>query len=490
MKLRDILECNLTINLHELKADLELLTDIQKQLHCWGFYPGGVAIDGNYGTYTELALQEFATLNNLVDLTLEKFDQTWAIILLNPQTDILISTAQNKEKVLEYFLLSEVNCHEENLRIRDSKIDNSPNKHAVEFYPNFLVQKPDNIELVAIDQEEFKPYPDRGKLPKIDDNGLDFLHPDITEACLCLGSCRDGQLQAQWLGKNALKPVQFWSATKFIPLLNIVSQLNSKYPQTDIENCVIKSSPQVQGIPFSELAIDLVSYDCRHGSSNSIAAMFKRFESYAGLDEWTSAITGNSSLTFQGRYGENDFYAAPLLYDTQLQQTVLQSKIAGEIGQNLVCAYDLTRLITMLGWHYHLRASARLPHAKWYSLATIIKAMGYDSARYLDYAIARLGLQKVIKDPVIISKVGWGDSDERNRYEIVYTALMQFVDRRYQVAKLRTFALTLRSAKAFSPRNIDEEAKELDARMATEVTEILRRIVTEELSRKLQNKVQ
>ena len=58
---------------------------------------------------------------------------------------------------------------------------------------------------------------------------------------------------------------------------------------------------------------------------------------------------------------------------------------------------------------------------------------------------------------------------------------MQFVDRRYPVGKLRTFALTLRSAKAFSPRNIDEEAKLLDARVATEVTEILRRIVTEEL---------
>ena len=436
MKLTDIIEHNLVITFDELKADVELIIDIEKQLHNWGIYSGGLAVDRDDEKNIQLALQELANLNHLLDLSWQKFDRTWAMILLNPQTDSLISTAENKEKVLKYFILSSNHFHEHNLKIRDSKIENSPYKNKVIFYSHLLLQKPNNLDVISSHNKNCQSYPDRGKLPTIDNNGLDFLHPDITEACICLGSFQDNRLQAQWLGKNACQPVQFWSATKFIPLLNIVSQLNLNHPQVDIENCVVKSSPQAKGIPFLELAIDLVSYDYRHGSSNSIAAMFKRFESYAGLDQWTSSITGNSSLTFQGRYGENDFYAEPLLYDTKLKKTVLQAKPAGERGQNLLSAYDLTRLITMLGWHYHLSASARLPHVQWYSLATIIRAMGYDRARYLDYAIARLGLQKVIKDPVIISKVGWGDSDERNRYEIVYTALMQFVDRRYQVAKL------------------------------------------------------
>lgn len=112
--------------------------------------------------------------------------------------------------------------------------------------------------------------------------------------------------------------------------------------------------------------------------------------------------------------------------------------------------------------------------------------MGTDRARYIDIAIERLGLQTVIKDPVIIFKVGWGSSDSRNRYEITYTALVQYIDRRPNVtgnpSKLRTFAMTLRAAKALNLRDPNQEARELDARMVAEVTEILRRIVTEELA--------
>jgi hypothetical protein len=481
MKLREIINHHLIITIDELVADVELIIELQEQLSAWGLYPGEALIDGCYGEQTELALQEFASLNQLDFLVSKQIDQLVVNLLLNPPTDILIATAINKEKLFNYFLDAEVNFSENNLRIRDSNIAHSPNYKLVEIYPYFLSQKPNNLDLISVEKVGYESYPDRGKLPIIDEHGLEFLHSDITEACVCLSTFIEGEIKTKWLGKNSLQPAQFWSATKFIPLLNIISQLNLAHPQADIDNCLVKSSSQFQGIPFIDLAIDVVSYGYHHGSSNSIAAMFKRFESYAGLDQWTSSITGNDNLTFQGRYGENEFYPEPLLYDTQLKQIVLQAKPSGERGQNLVSAYDLTRLITMLGWHYHLHNSARLPNAQWYSLATIIRAMGYDCSRYLDYAIARLGLAKVIKDPVIISKVGWGDSDERNRYEIVYTALIQFVDRRSPVPILRTFALTLRSAKAFSSRNLDQEAKELDARMATEVTDILRRIVTEEL---------
>ncbi|NEP29864.1 MAG: peptidoglycan-binding protein, partial [Moorea sp. SIO3I6] len=48
-------------------------------------------------------------------------------------------------------------------------------------------------------------------------------------------------------------------------------------------------------------------------------------------------------------------------------------------------------------------------------------------------------------------------------------------------AKLITFSMALRGAKVLEPRDCNREAVELDARIATEVTEILRRAVMGEL---------
>ena len=487
MKIQEIINNDLSINLEELNNDVELIIDIQKNLSNWGLYPKGAWIDGDYGNQTKQALTEFISLKGLDTFTQGKIDKIFAKALLTVETDILLETAKDKDKVFKIFFLSESGFSENNLRIRDRQLKNSPYKDDISLYPKRLVQKPDNIQVVSVANPprniRLESYPDNGQIPSIDNNVLNFLHPDIKEACLCVGSFTDSEIKAYWLGKNALSKAQFWSSTKFIALLNIISQVNSRYIDSDIDNCVVKSSSQANGIPFHELAVDLISYRSKYGSSNSIGAMFKRFSTYSDLEQWTKSRTGNSNLSFRGRYGESDFYSSPQLFDNLLDQKVLSAASPQTRGPNLVSAYDLTRLMTMLGWHYHISQSARFPAAQWYSLESVVRAMGYDKARYVDAAIERLGLQQVIKDPVIISKVGWGSSDSRNRYEITYTALVQFVDRRFQnnPAKLRTFAFTLRSAKAFAPRNRNQEAKELDARIATEVTEILRRVVTDEL---------
>ena len=463
----------------ELATDVELILDVQTQLNGWGLYPAHFCLDGDYGIKTQSALRQLATIKKFNS---QQIDRHFAQILLNPETDILISTAENKQQVWQIFLDGELGFHQDNLAIRDYQITNSIYHQQINCYPSRLTQKPDRIEITSEnvnDNLKWQCYPERGTIPTIDHQGLDFLHSDITQGCVCIGNFVDGEIKTQWLGRNALESVQFWSATKFIPLLNVVSQLNYRHPHSDIGDCVVKSSPDAQGISFAELAIDLVSYAHHYGSSNSLGAMFKRFSSYQGLDEWTKSLTGNQNLSFKGRYGEKDFYATPLLYDQQYEQVVLKAESAGETGANLVSAYDLTRLITMLGWHYHLNSYQRIPHVSWYNLAPIIEAMRFDRSRYFDVAIKRLGLQNVIKDTVIISKVGWGDSDERNRYEIVYTALVKFVDRRCYPHCLKTFALSLRSAMKLSPRNPDEEARRLDARLATEVTEILRQIIVD-----------
>ena len=80
--------------------------------------------------------------------------------------------------------------------------------------------------------------------------------------------------------------------------------------------------------------------------------------------------------------------------------------------------------------------------------------------------------------------MGFGRSSIRDRTELVYTALLQFVDKRPRTenkpAILRTVAMTLISAKDLNDAN--QEATELDARMAAEITEILRRLMTQELA--------
>jgi hypothetical protein len=110
--------------------------------------------------------------------------------------------------------------------------------------------------------------------------------------------------------------------------------------------------------------------------------------------------------------------------------------------------------------------------------------MGQDTARYVDVAIVSLGLSYFIDNPVVISKMGFGYSDQRKQTELTYTACIQFVDRLatshdMSLPKLRSVNMTLRAV--LNLQDPVREALEIDARMAATVAEILRRIVTEEL---------
>jgi len=206
--------------------------------------------------------------------------------------------------------------------------------------------------------------------------------------------------------------------------------------------------------------------------------MFKRFETRPGLENWVKKITANPNLDFRGSYGEPAFIYSPEVYDLKKRKVLLTPASEGSTGENLLTTYDLTRFISMLGWHHHITQAARFPNAQWISLESIVRAMGTDACRYTDVAIKTLGLEGFISSPVIISKLGNGYSSSRNRYEFVYVALVQFVDELAKgegnPAKLRTLSMALRGA--------SRDAVQLDARMAAEVTEILRRVVTEELA--------
>jgi hypothetical protein len=108
--------------------------------------------------------------------------------------------------------------------------------------------------------------------------------------------------------------------------------------------------------------------------------------------------------------------------------------------------------------------------------------MGLDAARLTDVALEELGLQDKITSPVIISKLGNGVTKIRNRAEAVYVALVQFANPNAGRADdFITFSMAIKGAKRLEPRDAKREVVELDARMATEVTEIIRRAVAGEL---------
>lgn len=480
------------LSLAELKTNAFLLAQIQAKLGELGLYRDQSQLRGQYSPELEAALIQFCDVVHLSNMQTGQFGASFAQALLNLNvTELKLMQAQDRTQVFQTFLDQETGFNAEKLAFLDRGIEKSPYKAEIPAYPTRLTRKPDGKQLAAqskstdrpLTELGFNPYPNRGQRPPINASGLDFLHPDIQQACLCLGSWSEGQLQTRWLGRNATQNVELWSTTKIIPLLNVIAQANTKAPTIPIAKDTLRNQGGTERYDFYTLAVDAISYSSKVATSNAIAHMFKLFETPSGLEQWVKQLTGNSSLTFQGRYGEPPFMTAPELVNPTTQTAVLKAKASEHRGQNSISTYDLTRLLSMVGWHYHLSPSARIPGAQWHSLETLIRALGTDTARYLDIALSKLGLEKMIESPVLLSKLGFGRSSIRDRTELGYTAFAQWVDQRPtqtgQPAVLRTFCFTLLSAKDLNDPN--QEARELDARMAAEVTELVRRIVLEEI---------
>jgi hypothetical protein len=358
---------------------------------------------------------------------------------------------------------------------------NSPFAVNINNYPQFLAEKPDGTALVSVGNSltlrtgttvTFSDYPNLGQLPNIDTTGLNFLDNEIIQACVCVGSFNNSNsdIKVHWLGKNALDEQQFWSATKFIGVLNAICQINQNSIATDTDNCKIIEGNQK--FTFHDLVKEMTSYseDARGniGRSNQIGVLFKRFTTRDNLQAWARNQTGNSSLQFLGGYGADPLLNNPTVRDVANNKDVLKAATTiGSTGRNLVSAYDLVRLISMLGWHLHLKPSSQLPSAQWNSLESVVRAMGNDPARYVDVALETLGVINVISNTVVISKVGFGD-------EFTYVVLVKLNDQRSSTAKLRTLAMALRT----TPTSMVNR----DNKLAGAVTEIMRRILTEELA--------
>ncbi len=495
--LAEIVASGKTLTFNELGDKVELVAEIQKKLRNLGLYFGGPWINEDLGDQstgrTWKELQKFSTLVSLnLPSTSDAMNPSLAKALLETQQiPSILDDARNTDQILQKLKSIQPGIgvpasggNGPAVAFLNRTIRNSPFEQVVKSYPANLAQQVDGTSLVSYGKTfqltgsgttvTFTDYPAKGFLPSIDGNGLDFLDSSIEHACVCVGSfiAGDDEIKTHWLGRNHLEEQQFLSSTKFIGVLNTISQLNAMHPNCDVDNCDIISGGGRRN-SFSALVEDIVTYAEKIASSNSIAAMFKRFSTRKGLEDWTRGITGNQGLSFRGYYGPEfpPLISSPIIFDTTpgSSQNVLRSAPEIGSGPNLISAYDLVRLISMMGWHLHLPAGAQLPGAQWNSLESVVRAMGLDIGRYIDVALETLGLINVVNNkPVIISKAGWGDSG------FTYVALVKLVDNRQSPAKLRTLAMALRTS--------DGSEKKRDSNMATAVTEIMRRIFTEELA--------
>ncbi len=398
----------------------------------------------------------------------------------------------DKEQIYHEFLELAVKGVEDYPVLLYQGIETSPLQQVIRNYPARLQQIPPrrNLRAKTYHHSTFSPYPDRGELPSIDEPGLEFLHEDIKEACICVGSWASGNFQVKWLGRNALSPQEFWSGTKIIPMVYLVSLFNQKLPGVNIGKYQIRGvdrEGQRRNIPVANLFTELVSYEANLATSNSLGAMFKRFATQLEQEKWLKNLTGNQNLIFRGSYGEKSWLNRPELIDALTGKVILTAEEQSPVwAGNQVSAYDLTRIISLVGWHNYLPQKSRLNWVSWSSLSSVIFALGRDPARLTDLAIKQLGLESSLDSVVILSKLGNGASSWRKRTEEVYVALVKMaVNNRVkpkQPPKMITFSMALRGAKAISPRALDREVVELDARMATEVTEILWRVVKGELA--------
>lgn len=91
MKLSEIVTGNQIITLEELKADEELVREIQSNLSRLRLYPDGKWIDGDYGDRTEKAIEEFCELFELSNFQDAVFNKAFAEKLLTVTVDDLPS---------------------------------------------------------------------------------------------------------------------------------------------------------------------------------------------------------------------------------------------------------------------------------------------------------------------------------------------------------------------------------------------------------------
>jgi peptidoglycan hydrolase-like protein with peptidoglycan-binding domain len=218
-----------SLSMADLNKQPLLCLTIQRRLRGLGLYPGGKLVDGDFGPRSQKALERFCTDDAIkleVPTPLQFKSEMAQKLLDTQQIPSILEEAKNSKTVSVSFFRfqNNVKANIDKLGFLDMGARFSPFKKHVHQHIDFLAAtKTIGIRTVTPSSLSFASYPDRGQLPVIDENKLEFLknYTTIKQACICLGSFENNEVTASWLGKNGLSLVECWSASKIIPILNV-----------------------------------------------------------------------------------------------------------------------------------------------------------------------------------------------------------------------------------------------------------------------------
>jgi len=471
---------SISLDMTSLRSKRLLSLAIQRRLRGLGLYPGGKLIDGDFGSRSEAALKDFCNGVDISVTTPLQLTPTIADKLLTTQQiPSVLDDAKKPGRISTKYLdiQKAVGATGDKLGFLDMGAQLSPFKETIYRGKDFLAATNSaGVNSSSPGSLSFSNYPNIGTKPTISTSSLNFLGSDITEACICLGHFDGGQLTTSWLGKKALDLVECWSASKIIPILNVLCKVGNRIPGNPSDLILKNTGSAGRQFELPIALIDICSYRIDVPHSNALSATLNAFES--NREQWIKNQTGNTkSIEFGGKYGIEATIGDPEIRDRSSGSQILSFQSTATRG-NLISAYDLTRFISFVGWHGLLSNTQKLPGISDRGIEQAVIALGTDTARYVDTAISTLGLENVLDSLVVLSKLGFGLSTTRNVTELVYTAFAQFIDRQNpSEPKFRFFALTLRTSKSGGGKAV---AIQVDTAIATAVTEIIRRIVTED----------
>ena len=350
----------------------------------------------------------------------------------------------------------------DHLLLLDRGLAASPLASQVEQFPGRLASDSPKIRTPG------SAFPDMGAFPRsIDEHALDFLHPWIKQACVVVLEFGD-TVTANWYGRRPFELDQCWSATKHLQAINLIVSANTASPGVDLDDASIREAGSSgAGIGLSGLLRSIVSYEDGVGRSNAAAATLGRF---LRTETRETALEESTGLLphMRGRYGMPELVRRPELIGPDGRTVLRAPAQPGPSGPNLVSTYHLLRPLVMATWHLKLSPGQRLPGAQWASLEGLVRAMGHDSARYVDVGLEELGWAR-FRSSVVVSKLGFGIRSATGLPEIAYVATVQVEDTRQTPPRRRAFGISLRATHS--------DAVALDARVGAAVADVVRRVV-------------
>lgn len=358
------------------------------------------------------------------------------------------------------------------LAFLDRGLASSPFKANASRAATLFGKRTDGLTLASASAAGAAPFPRRGEAVS-QTRPLPFLGATTTQASVAVLTDEGGAVKARWYGRDQDTNAPFWSAAKSVNALGLIAKLNTIDPSLPVGSLSVRQSGRPEtAINLGQLFQDIASYDAGVPRSNAGAGLLGRLLGNAGRDGFVRANTGHA-VTLNGNFGGGTIYARPEVVTADGRRVLLSPEDPGPAGRNRVAASDLTRLHAQAALHARLAPDQRIAGAQAHSLSAWTTAMTEDTARYADAALETLGLTRAVKDVAISSKLGFGYVPETGKYEAAYSGVMQFTDTRHSPPRQRTMAFTLRGEQA--------DPVALDANLAADMTELVRRLANDEL---------